>query len=154
MQIIVIDPVPTTSQLLQYVLTEAGHDVIVVQRGADALRAVEEHEPAAILLESRLPDMDGTTLCKELRARQYVGPVIFVSAENVVGAKVEAFTHGADDFIVRPYDPAELIARVAAVVRLVARPPSRRKGPSCALGMSLCRSVISPCGWATGRRCS
>lgn len=117
MQIIVIDPVPTTSQLLQYVLTEAGHDVIVVQRGADALRAVEEHEPAAILLESRLPDMDGTTLCKELRARQYVGPVIFVSAENVVGAKVEAFTHGADDFIVRRYDPAELIARVAAVVR-------------------------------------
>ena len=117
MHIVVVDPEPVQAKLLGFILEEAGHTVTLVPNGAQALAAVPSRETAAVLLESELPDMEGTELCKELRARRYSGPMIFVSHRGQRHDKISAFDHGADDYVVEPYDPQELLARVDAVVR-------------------------------------
>ncbi len=117
MRVVVVDPDSMTAKLLRFVLGEAGHDVVLVKSAAAALAATLEQETDAVLLEAELPDMDGWVLCKELRGRRYTGPVIFVTKLRETQDKVRAFDHGADDYIVEPFDPAELVARVDAVAR-------------------------------------
>ncbi|HUZ00242.1 MAG TPA: response regulator transcription factor [Thermomicrobiaceae bacterium] len=117
MHIVVVDPEPVQAKLLGFILQEAGHTVTLVPTGTQALATVPAHETAAVLLDAELPDMTGTDLCKELRARRYSGPMIFVSHRSHRNDKISAFDHGADDYVVEPYDPQELLARVDAVVR-------------------------------------
>lgn len=117
MRIVVIDSERVTGELLDFVLTQSGHEVALVTTAADGLREVTNQETATVLLQDNLPDMDGCRFCMELRARRYNGPVIFISRRDTTRDKVRAFDHGADDYIVEPYDPQELIARVDAVAR-------------------------------------
>jgi DNA-binding response OmpR family regulator len=117
MRVVVVDPDPMTAKLLRFVLGEAGHDVVLVKTATAALAATLEQETDAVLLEAELPDMGGWVLCKELRGRRYTGAVIFVTKLRETQDKVRAFDHGADDYIVEPFDPAELVARVDAVAR-------------------------------------
>ncbi len=117
MRIVVVDPNPMTAKLLRFVLMEAGHEVVLVRTVDEALAQVVGRETDAVLLEVDLPDMDGFVLCKELRARRYNGPLIFVTERGETADKVRAFDYGADDFIVEPFDPLELLARVQSVTR-------------------------------------
>lgn len=117
MRIVVIDPEDMTAKLLGFVLGEAGHEVVLTSSAFEALAEVASQNTDAVLLESELPDMSGWDLCKELRARRYNGPVIFVTHRSETRDKLRAFDHGADDFIVEPFDPLELMARVEAVAR-------------------------------------
>jgi DNA-binding response OmpR family regulator len=70
-----------------------------------------------VLLEKHLPDLDGFTLLGELRARRYAGPVMFVSSVANVEVIAAAFHHGADDYLVKPFEPVELLARITAIIR-------------------------------------
>ena len=134
MRVVIVDPRPITGEVLRYVLAEAGHEVILVQSGAAVIRAVVDGGVDAVLLEAQLPDLDGWELCKELRGRRYTGPLIFVSEQGSTRAKVRAFEHGADDFIVEPYDPAELVARVGAVARRCQRADYQAMGTVLKVG--------------------
>lgn len=117
MRVVVIDPEFMTARVLGFVLGEAGHDVVLTSSASDALVEVTAQKTDVVLLEAELPDMNGCDLCKELRARRYNGPIIFVTHRNAIHEKVRAFDYGADDYVVEPFDPMELVARVAAVSR-------------------------------------
>jgi len=134
MRIVVIDPDQTAARLVGFILGEAGHTVVQATTAAAGLHAVFERETDAVLLEAELPDLDGWELCKELRGRRYTGPLIFVSEQGSTRAKVRAFEHGADDFIVEPYDPAELVARVGAVARRCQRADYQAMGTVLKVG--------------------
>jgi two-component system, OmpR family, response regulator RegX3 len=118
MNIVVIDPNTMVGKLLRFVLGQAGYEQVVLARTAsEAVSAVVGREIDAVLMEVDLPDGDGYHLCKELRGSRYNGPIIFVSHRQDSKDRVRAFKSGADDFIVEPFDPAELVARVEAVTR-------------------------------------
>jgi DNA-binding response OmpR family regulator len=119
MRIVVIDPDRMTGKLLQFVLTDAGHEPCLARTAAEGLHEVVGRETDAVLLEADLgpTGMDGYDLCKELRARRYNGPIIFVTNRRETTDKLRAFDYGADDYIVEPFDPLELIARVHSVAR-------------------------------------
>ena len=118
MRIVVIDPDTMVGKLLRFVLSQAGYENVVLARNsAEAVPAVAGRETDAVLMEVDLPDGDGFQLCKGLRDHRYSGPIIFVSQRRESKDKVRAFKSGADDYIVEPFDPAELVARVEAVTR-------------------------------------
>jgi DNA-binding response OmpR family regulator len=114
---LVVNPDPMTAKLVRFVLVEAGHDVILAQNATKALTELGHHEINAVILEIDLPDRDGVNLCQEMRRQRYRGPIIFLTKRSQIADKLRAFQHGADDVIVDPFDPAELVARVEAVSR-------------------------------------
>lgn len=119
MRIVVIDPDRMTGKLLHFVLTDAGHEVVLVKTAAEGLAEIIGRETDAVLLETDLPTPgpDGYDLCKEIRARRYNGPLIFVTQRHETRDKLRAFDFGADDYIIEPFDPLELVARVHSVAR-------------------------------------
>ncbi len=104
-----------TVTMLKFVLETAGYsDVVTCSTSTDALRLIREGAVDAILLSVGRDDNAGIELCTELRAHNYQGPVLFVSRRKDVATKVICFEHGADDYIMEPFDPAELVARIRA----------------------------------------
>lgn len=117
MRIVVVDPHAVTGKLIQIVLADAGHEVVLAPTAADAFKQVLERETDVVLLDVELPGMDGYDLCKELRARRYNGPLIFVTERHETRDQLRAFDFGADDYIVEPFHPLVLVARVQSVAR-------------------------------------
>lgn len=117
MRIVVVDSDTITGKLLQAVLSEGGHEVVVVTNATQAFREIIEYETDAVLLDIDLPGMDGYALCKELRARRYNGPLIFVTERSELSDQLRAFDYGADDYVIEPYHPHVLVARVNSVAR-------------------------------------
>ncbi|QEC46382.1 response regulator transcription factor [Baekduia soli] len=85
--------------------------------GAQALRRVDEHRYDALVLDIGLPDTDGRDLCQALRAGGVEAPVLFLTARGAVVDRIAGFSAGGDDYLVKPFDIAELAARVAALLR-------------------------------------
>ena len=101
-------------------------EVLEAERGADALRLVEEHRPDLVLLDVGLPDIDGYGVLREIRAFSSV-PVIMLTARDQPIDKVRGLEGGADDYIAKPFDHLELMARVRAVLRrLDVKAPAQR----------------------------
>ncbi|MFO7271800.1 response regulator transcription factor [Sphaerobacter thermophilus] len=118
MRIVIVDADAMNAKFLTFVLAEAGHrEIIHANSVPAALRAVFSAETDLVLLDLALPEMDGIALCQTLRERGYTGPIIFVTQGGTTQDKVRAFARGADDFVQRPFDPGELVARIGAVVR-------------------------------------
>src|SRR4051794_38314417 len=119
MRIVVIEPARLAGKLLAFVLADAGHEAVLAATAAEALGAVVGRETDAVLLQGDLPHpgLDGIALCKELRARRYHGPLLVLAPWPETAEKLRAFAVGADDYLVTPYDPAELLARVEACAR-------------------------------------
>ncbi len=119
MRVVVIEPERMAGKVLEFVLADAGHEVALVATAAAGLDAIVGRETAAVLTAADLPrpGQDGYELCQELRARRYTGPLLFVGPGGETDARVRAFAVGADDYLVAPYDPAELVARVEAMAR-------------------------------------
>lgn len=119
MRIVVIDPDRMMGKLLHFVLTDAGHETVIAKTAAEGLHEVVGRETDAVLLEADLntPGPTGFEICKELRARRYNGPLIFVTQRRDTQDKIRAFDFGADDYITEPFDPLELVARVHSAAR-------------------------------------
>jgi DNA-binding response OmpR family regulator len=116
-RILVVDDDPATLGVVRAVLTHADYQVATARSGVEAVVQLRDRDTALVLLETQLPDIDGLALVGELRARRYAGPVMFVSAVSSVDVIVAAFQHGADDYLAKPFEPRELLARVAAIMR-------------------------------------
>jgi DNA-binding response OmpR family regulator len=125
-RIIMVDDDSATVRVLCHVLEDAGYEAVAVVRGSDALAEVARREPAVVILDIGLPDMTGFEVAKELRSRRYVGPLMFLSGRDEIEDKLESFHIGAEDYIVKPVEPLELVARVRAVIRRFDR--ARRRG--------------------------
>lgn len=117
MRVLVVNPNAATAKLVRFILSEAGHEVVLANRGATALDELADQEIDALLLEIDLPDWDGHELCRELRAAHFAGPIIFLTRREERRDKLQAFTSGADDYLVEPFDPEELVARIKAVTQ-------------------------------------
>lgn len=106
-------------------LRARGYEVIVARDGRTALQVVAEDEPDLLVLDLGLPDLDGVSVLRRLRATNTV-PVIVLSARHSSEDKVEALDLGADDYVTKPFGVEELMARIRAALRHAAVDPRRR----------------------------
>jgi signal transduction histidine kinase len=112
--ILVVDDTPANLQLLSDMLTEAGYEVRVVPSGRLALTSAAEHVPDLILLDINMPDLDGYEVCRRLKANPKLAPVpvLFISALSAPLDKVKAFSSGGVDYVTKPFQVEEVMARV------------------------------------------
>lgn len=115
-KILVVDDDQHIAELISLYLMKDGYDTQEVYDGKQALEAVTTYEPNLILLDLMLPGMDGYQVCAEVRKTSKV-PIIMLTAKGETFDKVLGLELGADDYIVKPFDPKELVARVKAVLR-------------------------------------
>ena len=114
--IMVVDDDENIAQLVRLYLEKEGFDVVSFSRGDSALTAFKSNPPALLLLDIMLPGMDGWQVCRAIRQISSI-PIIMLSAKDETFDKVLGLELGADDYITKPFDPKELIARVKAVLR-------------------------------------
>ena len=119
-EILVVDDTPDTLQILVLILAERGYRVRPASNGLQALQSVAIKAPDLILLDVKMPDMDGYEVCRRLKAdeRSRDIPVLFVSGHDDGAGKVKGFEAGALDYIIKPFAPAEVLARVETHLRL------------------------------------
>ncbi len=115
-KILIIDDEETTVQLIAFLLEKRGYEVIKACRAEDGLRQAYRTHPDLVLLDIMMPEMDGWEVCRRLRELSDV-PIIFLTARGEVRDVVKGLEMGADDYIVKPYDNEELIARIRAHLR-------------------------------------
>ena len=114
--IMVVDDDENIAQLVWLYLEKEGFEVVSFSRGDSALTAFKSNPPALLLLDIMLPGMDGWQVCRAIRQISSI-PIIMLSAKDETFDKVLGLELGADDYITKPFDPKELIARVKAVLR-------------------------------------
>lgn len=115
-KILIVDDDENIAELISLYLTKECFQTKIVYNGEDALSAFETYQPNLILLDLMLPGIDGYQVCREVRARSAT-PIIMLSAKGEVFDKVLGLELGADDYILKPFDSKELVARVRAVLR-------------------------------------
>ena len=115
-KILIVDDDNNIAELISLYLTKECYDTKIVNDGEEALVAFESYNPNMILLDLMLPGIDGYQVCREVRAKSNV-PIIMLSAKGEIFDKVLGLELGADDYIMKPFDSKELVARVKAVLR-------------------------------------
>lgn len=115
-KILVVDDDNNIAELISLYLTKECYDTRIVNDGEEALAAFKQYSPNLILLDLMLPGMDGYQVCREIRAKSST-PIIMLSAKGEIFDKVLGLELGADDYILKPFDSKELVARVKAVLR-------------------------------------
>ncbi len=116
-RLLVVDDEPNIVELRATSLRFAGFAVATAMTGADAVRAVERHDPDLVLLDVMLPDVDGFVVLRRLRERRDHLPVLFLTARDANDDKVTGLTLGADDYVTKPFSLEEVVARIRAVLR-------------------------------------
>jgi two-component system KDP operon response regulator KdpE len=114
--ILVVDDEAVIIRALSAALNARGHRVAVATSGAEALREVATREPAVVILDLGLPDIDGVEVCRQIR-RHSNTPIIVLTAEGAESRKVEALDEGANDYVTKPFSTPELLARVRVALR-------------------------------------
>jgi len=115
-KILIVDDDTNISELISLYLTKECFETRSVENGEDALTAYQDFQPDLILLDLMLPGMDGYQVCREIRKDSKV-PIIMLSAKGEVFDKVLGLELGADDYMIKPFDSKELVARVKAILR-------------------------------------
>src|SRR5262245_50583167 len=116
--VVVVDDEPNIADLVDLYLTREGYRVRKRMTGEAGLSAVRDHRPRLVVLDIGLPDIDGLEVCKRIRLTSQV-PVIFLTARDGEVDRVVGLELGGDDYLAKPFSPAELVARVKAVLRRV-----------------------------------
>jgi two-component system KDP operon response regulator KdpE len=116
--VLIVDDDEATVKLLAVTFERAGARVLTATSGLQALRQTFENRPDVVLLDLSMPEMDGITVCQRLRELSDV-PVIMVTAFNDTGNVTSSFAAGVDDFVGKPFENSELLARVQACLRRV-----------------------------------
>jgi DNA-binding response OmpR family regulator len=124
--ILVVDDEPTITEVVSRYLERAGYAAYVAADGPSALRIAGERRPDLVVLDLMLPGMDGLEVMRLLREREQVS-VILLTARGEHTDRITGLRLGADDYVVKPFSPAELVARVDAVLRRVDSSPTREE---------------------------
>jgi pilus assembly protein CpaE len=135
-RILVVDDDANVQRLLEYTLKQEGYEVILATDGNDGLRKWQSEHPDLLLLDVQLPKLDGYQVATKIRAEEGTSahvPIIMLTAESDIEQKVRGLRAGADDYQVKPFHPAELLARIKSLLArfapkelLVGRPPMGR----------------------------
>jgi DNA-binding response OmpR family regulator len=123
MNILVVEDDPRISDVLEYALKADGYEVQTAQRGREAIELVRSFSPSLIVLDVGLPDIDGFEVCRILRTFSDV-PVVFLTSRSDEIDRVVGLEIGGDDYVVKPFSPRELLARIKAIRRRNDRPAS------------------------------
>ena len=117
-KILIADDDPDILDLAAFKLEQAGFDVVAVDNGLSALSAAHDEEPDLLVLDIMMPGMSGIDICRSLRADPSTSsvPVILLTSRGKEDDVEIGFTAGADDYVVKPFSPRELVSRVEAVV--------------------------------------
>ena len=118
--ILVVDDDPKIVALVKAYLERERYRVITAGDGRAALRAIEEHAPRLVVLDLMLPEVDGLAVIRRTRALGDV-PILVLSARGSTGDRIQGLTEGADDYLPKPFSPAELVARVRTILRRTER---------------------------------
>jgi DNA-binding response OmpR family regulator len=122
MQVLVVEDERRMAELLRQGLEEEGHSVVVAGNGKDGLAMAESHPFDAIVLDVMLPQMDGFTVARKLRAARNQTPILMLTARDATHDVIEGLNLGADDYLVKPFSFDVLLARLRAVSRRGAIP--------------------------------
>jgi DNA-binding response OmpR family regulator len=115
-KILIVDDDTNIAELISLYLTKECFDTLIVNDGEAALQAFDTYEPNLVLLDLMLPGIDGYEVCRQIRKTSSV-PIIMLSAKGEIFDKVLGLELGADDYVIKPFDSKELVARVRAVLR-------------------------------------
>ena len=115
-KILIVDDDNNIAELISLYLTKECYDTKIVNDGEEAVREFHSFQPNLILLDLMLPGMDGWQVCREIRKISTI-PIIMLTAKDETFDKVLGLELGADDYMTKPFDPKELIARIKAVIR-------------------------------------
>jgi len=135
--VLVVDDEANIRELVSVYLTAAGYSVAAVADGASAVEAVRAGAPDLVVLDIGLPDMSGAEVCSAIRVFSAV-PIVMLTARDTDLEKVALLEAGADDYVVKPFSPPELVARVRAILRR-AGAPGGAAGPEA----DVSRAVVS-----------
>lgn len=117
--ILVVDDDRFANTLVQFVLSKEGYEVETADNPRGALQMIQRREPDLLILDVTMPYLDGFQFSAKLREEGYEIPLIFMTAQDTIEAKLQGFNIGADDYICKPYNHQELVARVQAVLRRI-----------------------------------
>ena len=129
-KVLIVDDDNNIAELISLYLTKECYDTKIVNDGEEALVAFEQYHPNMILLDLMLPGIDGYQVCRESRTKSNV-PIIMLSAKGEIFDKVLGLELGADDYMMKPFDAKELVARVKAVLRRFQ--PAKQEEPAADL---------------------
>lgn len=115
--VLVVDDDPKILELVRVYLERAGYTVVTAVDGEDALSQIEAHRPNLVVLDVMLPHVDGLVLARHLRDERDNMPILMMSARGAVSDRITGLVEGADDYLAKPFNPAELVARVNALMR-------------------------------------
>jgi two-component system response regulator MprA len=123
-RVLVVEDEHNIADFIRRGLTYQGYEVDVAHNGEQALRTAQDHLPDLVILDLMLPDIDGVEVCQRLRSADDL-PIIMLTARDAVSDKVEGLEAGADDYMTKPFEFPELLARVKVALRR--RAPSRKE---------------------------
>ena len=125
-RVLIVDDDPDIRKLVSYNLTQAGFRVATAATGVAALEAVQGQPPDLIILDIMLPDLDGLEVCKKLRRQEKTRriPIIMLTARTQEVDRVVGFELGADDYVMKPFSPRELVLRVKSIFRRMGDEPT------------------------------
>jgi DNA-binding response OmpR family regulator len=115
-QIVIVEDEPNINEVVSLYLKRAGYNVVSYTDGVDALNALTRQMPDLVIMDVMLPGMDGFTLTRQLRDRSDV-PIILLTSRREETDRIAGLELGADDYVVKPFSPGELVSRVRAVLR-------------------------------------
>jgi DNA-binding response OmpR family regulator len=124
MNVLVVEDDESVARFLMQAITEAGYGAQVAHDGLTALDRAQTRPFDLILLDIMLPGLDGYAVCRRLRAVGMRTPILIITARDTLEDKIEGLDSGADDYIVKPFQVGELLARVRALLRRGATPPA------------------------------
>lgn len=117
--VLIVDDDPKLLKMLQRTLTYENLSVLTASNGEEALPLIDAHTPDLLIVDWMMPRMDGVTLIHNLRAEENETMILMLTARDAIENRVEGLESGADDYLVKPFAPAELVARVHALLRRI-----------------------------------
>ena len=129
--VLIVDDDPKLLKMLQRTLTYEGLSVVTATNGLEALPLVQTSKPDLIIVDWMMPKMDGLSFIQRLRDDENKTLVLMLTARDAIENRVEGLESGADDYLVKPFAPAELVARVHAMLRRVEAKPENQTGIIC-----------------------
>jgi DNA-binding response OmpR family regulator len=132
-QILVVEDEPSVGEVVSLYLRRAGYSVTVVRDGLSALAVLEKQVPLLVVLDLMLPGADGYEITRWLRARGDV-PIIMLTARREESDRIAGLEMGADDYVVKPFSPQELVSRVRAVLRRTQASPAETREKALQFG--------------------
>ena len=150
MRILLVEDEPSAARFIAKGLREASHAVDVASDGTAAAERCQQNDYDAVILDVMLPGKDGLTVCRDLRAGGSNVPILMLTARDAVEARVAGLDAGADDYLTKPFDFRELLARVRALTRRERRPLSPERIEIRHIAIDVAGQRV----WAHGREVS